>query len=124
MSRARLSSKFTAQAMGCAVGDYDNDGKPDLAVTINGGVLLFHNEGNGTFKDVTEAAGLKTDPQSDVLALGVTFIDYDHDGDLDLYVTRFNAFPLENPAQHFRIPNRRAAARQRPLAQQWQRHVH
>jgi Flp pilus assembly protein TadD len=46
------------QAMGCAVGDYDNDGKPDLAVTINGGVMLFHNEGNGTFKDVTEAAGL------------------------------------------------------------------
>ena len=92
-------------AMGCAVGDYDNDGKPDLAVTINGGVLLFHNEGNGTFKDVTEAAGLKTDPQSDVLALGVTFIDYDHDGDLDLYVTRFNAFLLENPAQPFAFPN-------------------
>ena len=92
-------------AMGCAVGDYDNDGKPDLAVSINGGVLLFHNEGNGTFKDVTEAAGLKTDPQSDVLALGVTFIDYDHDGDLDLYVTRFNAFLLENPAQPFAFPN-------------------
>lgn len=92
-------------AMGCAVGDYDNDGKPDLAVTINGGVMLFHNEGNGTFKDVTEASGLKTDPQSDVLALGVTFIDYDHDGDLDLYVTRFNAFPLENPAQAFAFPN-------------------
>jgi Flp pilus assembly protein TadD len=92
-------------AMGCAVGDYDNDGKPDLAVTINGGVLLFHNEGNGTFKDVTEEAGLKTDPQSDVLALGVTFIDYDHDGDLDLYVTRFNAFPLENPAETFAFPN-------------------
>jgi Flp pilus assembly protein TadD len=93
------------QAMGCAVGDYDNDGKPDLAVTINGRVMLFHNEGNGTFKDVTEAAGLQTDPQPDVLALGATFIDYDHDGDLDLYVTRFNAFPLENPAQPFAFPN-------------------
>jgi Flp pilus assembly protein TadD len=93
------------QAMGCAAGDYDNDGKPDLAVTINGGVMLFHNEGNGTFKDVTEAAGLKTDPQADVLALGATFIDYDHDGDLDLYVTRFNAFPLENPAQPFAFPS-------------------
>ena len=91
------------QAMGCAVGDYDNDGKPDLAVTINGRVLLFHNEGNGTFKDVTEAAGLKTDPQSDVLALGVTFIDYDHDGDLDLYVTRFNDFPLDESGAAFRI---------------------
>jgi Flp pilus assembly protein TadD len=93
------------QGMGCAIGDYDNDGKPDLAVTINGGVMLFHNEGNGTFKDVTEAAGLKTDPQPDVLALGATFIDYDHDGDLDLYVTRFNAFPLENLAQPFAFPN-------------------
>jgi Flp pilus assembly protein TadD len=93
------------QAMGCAVGDYDNDGKPDLAVTINSGVMLFHNEGNGTFKDVTETAGLKTDPQPDVLALGATFIDYDHDGDLDLYVTRFNAFPLENPAQPFAFPS-------------------
>jgi tetratricopeptide (TPR) repeat protein len=93
------------EAMGCAVGDYDNDGKPDLAVTINGGVMLFHNEGNGTFKDVTEAAGLKTDPQPDVLALGATFIDYDHDGDLDLYVTRFNAFPVENPAQPFAFPS-------------------
>ncbi|MGA6956246.1 MAG: FG-GAP-like repeat-containing protein, partial [Candidatus Acidiferrales bacterium] len=93
------------QALGCAVGDYDNDGKPDLAVTINGGVMLFHNEGNGTFKEVTEAAGLKTDPQPDVLALGVTFIDYDHDGDLDLYVTRFNAFSLENPGQPFAFAN-------------------
>jgi len=92
-------------AMGCAVGDYDNDGKPDLAVTINGGVMLFHNEANGTFKDMTEAAGLQTDPQPNVLALGATFIDYDHDGDLDLYVTRFNAFPLENPAQPFAFPS-------------------
>ena len=66
--------------------------------------MLFHNEGNGTFKDVTEAAGLKTDPQPDVLALGATFIDYDHDGDLDLYVTRFNAFPLEQSRRTFRFP--------------------
>ena len=37
------------QGMGCAVGDYDNDGRPDLAVSMNGGVLLFHNEGKGSF---------------------------------------------------------------------------
>ncbi|MGA2846152.1 MAG: FG-GAP-like repeat-containing protein [Candidatus Acidiferrales bacterium] len=86
--------------MGCAVGDYDNDGKPDLAVSTNGGVLLFHNEGKGTFKDVTKEAGIEMDG----LAMGVTFIDYDHDGDLDLYVTRFNDFPLANSAEPFSFP--------------------
>ncbi len=85
---------------GCAVGDYDNDGKPDLAVGLNGRVLLFHNEGNGTFKDVTEKAGIKTEG----LTLGMTFVDYDHDGDLDLYVTRFNDFPLADSSQPFAFP--------------------
>jgi Flp pilus assembly protein TadD len=88
------------EGMGCAVGDYDNDGRPDLAVSMNGGVLLFHNEGKGTFKDVTKEAGIEMDG----LAMGVTFIDYDHDGDLDLYVTRFNDFPLANPAEQFSFP--------------------
>ena len=58
----------------------------DLAVSLNGRVLLLHNEKNGTFKDVTDAAGIK----SAGFNLGLTFIDYDHDGDLDLYVTRYN----------------------------------
>jgi len=88
------------EGLGCAVGDYDNDGKPDLAVSFNGRVALYHNEGDGTFKDVTEAAGIRMDG----LALGLTFIDYDHDGDLDLYVTRFNDFPLDNPSQPFTFP--------------------
>ena len=94
------------EGMGCAVGDYDNDGKPDLAVSMNGGLLLFHNEGKGTFKDVTKEAGIEMDG----LAMGVTFIDYDHDGDLDLYVTRFNDFPLANPAEPFSFPTDPAAA--------------
>ncbi|MGH9747986.1 MAG: FG-GAP-like repeat-containing protein [Candidatus Acidiferrales bacterium] len=92
--------EMSGEGMGCAVGDYDNDGKPDLAVSFNGRVVLYHNEGKGTFKDVTEAAGIQTDG----LALGLAFIDYDHDGDLDLYVTRFNDFPLENPGQPFAFP--------------------
>jgi len=91
---------FRGQGMGCAVGDYDNDGKPDLAVSMDGRVLLFHNEGNRTFKDVTQESGIFTTG----LALGLTFIDYDHDGDLDLYVTRFNDFPLANPAEAFSFP--------------------
>jgi tetratricopeptide (TPR) repeat protein len=77
---------------GCAVGDYDNDGKPDLAVGLGQRVLLFHNDGNGTFSDVTGKAGIRTEG----LALGLTFIDYDHDGDLDLYVTRFNDSPVRD----------------------------
>ncbi|MGA8143803.1 MAG: FG-GAP-like repeat-containing protein [Candidatus Acidiferrales bacterium] len=92
--------EMSGEGMGCAVGDYDNDGKPDLAVSFNGRVALYHNEGKGTFKDVTEDAGIKTDG----LALGLAFIDYDHDGDLDLYVTRFNDFPLENPREPFAFP--------------------
>jgi Tfp pilus assembly protein PilF len=92
--------EFHGPGMGCAVGDYDNDGKSDLAVSFNGGVKLYHNEGNGTFKDVTDEAGIHMDG----LVLGMTFVDYDHDGDLDLYVTRFADFPLENPAQPFSFP--------------------
>src|SRR5581483_7484442 len=64
----------------CTVGDYDNDGYPDIALTSNSGARLFHNEKNGTFKDVTESAGIKTGGS------GLTFIDYDHDGDIDLLV--------------------------------------
>ncbi len=91
---------FVAEGTGCAVGDYDNDGHPDLVVSSAAGITLFHNEGDGTFKDVTDAAGVRTIG----LALGVTFIDYDGDGDLDLYVTRFNDFPLENPSEPFAFP--------------------
>jgi cytochrome c-type biogenesis protein CcmH/NrfG len=91
---------FRGGGLGCAVGDYDNDGRPDLAVSSGDGVSLFHNEGKGTFRDVTDAAGVRTGG----LVLGVRFIDYDHDGDLDLCVTRFNGFPLEDPAQPFQFP--------------------
>jgi tetratricopeptide (TPR) repeat protein len=67
-------------AVSCTVGDYDNDGYADLAISINTGILLLHNEKNGKFKDVAAAAGINT-----VGTTGLTFIDYDHDGDLDLY---------------------------------------
>ena len=76
----------TLRGVGCTAGDYDNDGAPDLAVSLNGRVLLLHNEKNGTFKDMAEAAGIK----SSGLNLGLTFVDYDHDGDIDLYVTQYN----------------------------------
>src|ERR1700682_5429740 len=68
-------------ATGCTTGDYDNDGYVDFALTANGRVFLLHNEKNGKFKDVSEAAGI-----TGLANAGLTFIDYDHDGDLDLYV--------------------------------------
>jgi tetratricopeptide (TPR) repeat protein len=73
--------------VGCTAGDYDNDGRPDIAISYIDGVALFHNEGNGKFRDVTSAAGIHVSGHP----LGLTFVDYDHDGDLDLYVTRVSS---------------------------------
>src|SRR5580692_6180275 len=71
---------------GCTAGDYDNDGWTDIAVSRNEGVLLFHNEKNGTFKEKVGSGDANIGAND--LNLGLTFIDYDHDGDLDLLVTR------------------------------------
>ena len=67
----------------CAVGDYDNDKLPDLAVALTDHVVLFHNLGHGRFADVTAAVGIKPGNHP----AGITFVDFDHDGDLDLFVT-------------------------------------
>ncbi len=68
--------------MGVLVGDYDNDGRPDLYVTSYDRNTLYHNNGDGTFTDVTEKAGVGCGRWS----TGAAFIDYDNDGNLDLYV--------------------------------------
>ncbi len=75
--------KASGHAVACAVGDYDGDGLNDLAVALDNAVLLFHNLGKGKFQDVTAEAGLT--PKN--LPTGITFVDYDHDGDLDLLLT-------------------------------------
>jgi Flp pilus assembly protein TadD len=67
----------------CTVGDFDNDGLPDVAVAMSDRVLLFKNNGGGKFADVTAASGLQPANHP----AGITFVDYDHDGDLDLFVT-------------------------------------
>ena len=71
--------------MGVAVGDFDNDGFPDLYVTNYGKNILYHNNGNGTFTDVTEKAGVAGGGWS----ASAGFFDYDNDGRLDLFVTRY-----------------------------------
>src|SRR5437868_796150 len=71
--------------MGVAVGDYDNDGFEDLYVTGFGGNTLYHNNGNGTFTDVTARAGVAGGGWS----ASAGFLDYDNDGKLDLFVTRY-----------------------------------
>ncbi len=88
--------------IGCTAGDYDNDDAPDLAVSLDRRIMLLHNEKSGTFKDLAEAAGVKSDRANygpnahtdlitpyDLHNFGLTFVDYDHDGDLDLHATRY-----------------------------------
>src|SRR5437588_205761 len=71
--------------MGVAVGDYDNDGWPDLFVTAYGKCILYKNNQNGTFTDVTEKAGLATPGWT----TSAVWFDYDNDGKLDLFVCSF-----------------------------------
>jgi len=72
---------------GVCVGDYDNDGYPDLLVTYYGHNVLYRNRGDGTFEDVTEKAKL---PVTGIrYGSGCSFVDYDRDGYLDLFVANY-----------------------------------
>jgi hypothetical protein len=81
----------TGYGLGCAWGDYDNDGFPDLFVTQYGSNVLYHNNGDGTFTDVTAKAGV-AGLESGPIHSGAIFVDYDRDGRLDLYVGSYVAF--------------------------------
>ena len=78
---------------GCAVGDYDNDGWPDLYVTNFGKNRLYHNKHDGTFEDVAEKAGVTLGNWS----TGASFGDYDGDGKLDLFVPGYVHWDDKNP---------------------------
>ena len=86
---------YPCWAMGAAVGDYNNDGWPDLLVTCFGGVVLYRNNRDGTFTDVTKSAGLGNDH---LWATGAAFGDYDNDGWDDLFVAHYVDFDLHNMA--------------------------
>ncbi len=90
--------RHPAWATGITVGDYDNDGFDDMFITCWGQNILFHNNGDGTFTDVTAKAGLvHAAPR---FSTGCTWIDYDRDGRLDLFVSHYMVYDLD------RIPRR------------------
>jgi Tfp pilus assembly protein PilF len=79
-----LASTSDRAAIGAVAGDFDNDGKPDLFVIRDGGLSLYHNDGDGKFSDVTSVAQI---PPYPYLPSSVAFADVDHDGDLDIFIT-------------------------------------
>ncbi|AXC09862.1 hypothetical protein ACPOL_0487 [Acidisarcina polymorpha] len=82
-SAKKLGLTASGHAIACAVGDFDNDTHPDLAIAMSDRVILYRNMGDGTFSDVTAKSGIT---QWNTPA-GLTFIDFDHDGDVDLFIT-------------------------------------
>jgi len=83
----------TGYGLGVAIGDYDNDGDPDIYLNNYGPNVMYRNNGNGTFTDVTKEAGVANGHQ---VGAGACFLDMDKDGDLDLYVANYVDFTYEN----------------------------
>ncbi|HZU24802.1 MAG TPA: CRTAC1 family protein, partial [Bryobacteraceae bacterium] len=92
-----------AWVSGVCVGDYDNDGFDDLFLSCWGQNILYHNNGNGTFTDVTKDAGLlKSRP---AWGAGCTFVDYNRDGHLDLFVSTYLDFDFKTVPVPGATPN-------------------
>jgi tetratricopeptide (TPR) repeat protein len=78
-----LGLTVAGTGIACAVGDYDNDGLPDLAVALKDRIVVFRNLGHGKFADTTASLGIRSLNHP----AGLTFVDFDHDGDVDLFIT-------------------------------------
>jgi enediyne biosynthesis protein E4 len=83
----------TGYGLGVCVGDYNNDGHPDIYVNNFGPNVLYRNNGDGTFTDVTREAGVAA---GDRVGAGASFLDMDGDGDLDLFVANYVDFNYQN----------------------------
>src|SRR5215472_315051 len=97
----------TGWGQGVAIGDYNNDGRPDLFVTYWGENALYRNNGDGTFTDVAAQAGLIPAPGPDhpYWYSGATFIDYDRDGNLDLFVATYLDYDIRKVPKPGANPN-------------------
>ena len=89
--RAGLTGADLGYCFGVAVADYDNDGHQDIFICNAGRNALYHNNGDGTFTNVTVGSGLEHKPEN-VLSVGAAWFDYDNDGLLDLIVTNYTTW--------------------------------
>src|SRR6266850_1807121 len=99
--KAGLLGEDLGYNFGVAVGDYDNDGFEDLFICSAGRNALYHNNGNGTFTDVTAQSGIGGKPATTISA-GAAWFDYDNDGLLDLIVTNYTTWTPQTDKQCLR----------------------
>jgi len=89
--KAGVTGENLGYSYGVAIGDYDNDGAPDIFVANTGRNTLYHNNGNGTFSDATGQSGLGAKPPN-TLSVQAAWFDYDNDGLLDLAVSNYTVW--------------------------------
>jgi hypothetical protein len=99
-AKAGLTGSDLGFCFGVAAADYDNDGRQDIFICCAGRNALYHNNGDGTFADVTIGSGLDKKPEN-VLSVGAAWFDYDNDGLLDLIVTNYTSWTPETDKQCF-----------------------
>jgi len=102
-AKAGLSGADLGFCFGVAAADYDNDGHQDIFICNAGRNALYHNNGDGTFTDVTIGSGLDKKPEN-VLSVGAAWFDYDNDGLLDLIVTNYTSWTPQSDKQCFMDP--------------------
>ena len=106
-------SQVKNYGMGVAIADFDNDGRQDIFITGYPRCTLYHNNGNGTFTDVTADAGVQNEGR---WAAGAAWFDYDHDGFLDLVVCNYVQFSFEGVPPQCEYGNVRTYCEQRGYA--------